>query len=199
MGVTFSIGWCSLSHNRGRFPVVISFQMTSRGIVYDWLTMPFLLPFFLLHLWTLCPEVSCYYFYYLRKYNDNPHKNNNTTNQTSNDTIQCQYSHTSCNSKILRHKKHTHFSDTIGTSYQNPIKEIIKPICFITNRITGNHPKNKNAYRNNYFKRLWRYISASWHNSRRSSNISQNFSISLPEEQATSTKLMVTTPWLNLP
>ena len=105
----------------------------SRGIVYDWLTMPFLLPFFLLHLWTLCPEVSCYYFYYLRKYNDNPHKNNNTTNQTSNDTIQCQYSHTSCNSKILRHKKHTHFSDTIGTSYQNPIKEIIKPICFIAN------------------------------------------------------------------
>ena len=69
----------------------------------------------------------------LRKYNDNPHKNNNTTNQTSNDTIQCQYSHTSCNSKILRHKKHTHFSDTIGTSYQNPIKEIIKPICFIAN------------------------------------------------------------------
>ena len=95
--------------------------------------MPFLLPFFLLHLWTLCPEVSCYYFYYLRKYNDNPHKNNNTTNQTSNDTIQCQYSHTSCNSKILRHKKHKHFSDTIGTSYQNPIKEIIKPICFIAN------------------------------------------------------------------
>ena len=92
--------------------------------------MPFLLPFFLLHLWTLCPEVSCYYFYYLRKYNDNPHKNNNTTNQTSNDTIQCQYSHTSCNSKILRHKKHTHFSDTIGTSYQNPIKEIIKPLLY---------------------------------------------------------------------
>ena len=111
----------------------VMFQMTSRGIVYDWLTMPFLLPFFLLHLWTLCPEVSCYYFYYLRKYNDNPHKNNNTTNQTSNDTIQCQYSHTSCNSKILRHKEHAHFSDTIGTSYQNPIKEIIKPICFIAN------------------------------------------------------------------
>lgn len=85
---------------------------------------------FLLHLWTLCPEVSCYYFYYLRKYNDNPHKNNNTTNQTSNDTIQCQYSHTSCNSKIVRHKKHTHFSDTIGTSYQNPIKEIIKPLLY---------------------------------------------------------------------
>ena len=100
--------------------------------------MPFLLLFFLLHLWTLCPEVSCYYFYYLRKYNDNPHKNNNTTNQTSNDTIQCQYSHTSYNTKILRHKKHTHFSDTVGTSYHNPIKEIIKPICFIANRITGN-------------------------------------------------------------
>ena len=114
--------------------------------------MPFLLLFFLLHLWTLCPEVSCYYFYYLRKYNDNPHKNNNTTNQTSNDTIQCQYSHTSCNSKILRHKKHTHFSDTVGASYQNPIKEIIKPICFIANWITGNHPQNKNAYLNNYFK-----------------------------------------------
>jgi hypothetical protein len=116
--------------------------------------MPFLLLFFLLHLWTLCPEVSCYYFYYLRKYNDNPHKNNNTTNQTSNDTIQCQYSHTSCNSKILRHKKHTHFSDTVGASYQNPIKEIIKPICFIANWITGNHPQNKNTYRNNYFKAL---------------------------------------------
>ena len=114
--------------------------------------MPFLLLFFLLHLWTLCPEVSCYYFYYLRKYNDNPHKNNNTTNQTSNDTIQCQYSHTSCNSKILQHKKHTHFSDTVGASYQNPIKEIIKPICFIANWITGNHPQNKNTYRNNYFK-----------------------------------------------
>lgn len=96
--------------------------------------------------------VSCYYFYYLRKYNDNPHNNNNTTNQTSNDTIQCQYSHTSCNSKVLRHKKQTHFSDTIGTSYQNPIKKIIKPICFIANRITGNHPQNKNTQRNNYFK-----------------------------------------------
>ena len=107
---------------------------------------------FFLHLWTLCPEVSCYYFYYLRKYNDNPHKNNNTTNQPSNNTIQCQYSHTSCNSKILRYKKHTHFSDTIRTSYQNPIEEIIKPICFIANRITGNHPQNKNTYRKNYFK-----------------------------------------------
>ena len=114
--------------------------------------MPFLLLFFFYTFWTLCPEVSCYYFYYLRKYNDNPHKNNNTTNQTSNDTIQCQYSPTSCNFKILRHKKHTHFSDTIGTSYQNPIKEIIKPICFIANRITGNDPQNKNTYRNNYFK-----------------------------------------------
>lgn len=114
--------------------------------------MPFLLLFFLLHLWTLYPEVSCYYFYYLRKYNDNPHKNNNTTNQTSNDTIQCQYSHTSCNTKILRHKEHAHFSDTIRTSNQNPIEEIIKSIGFIANRITGNHPQNKNAYRNNYFK-----------------------------------------------
>ena len=114
--------------------------------------MPFLLLFFLLHLWTLCPEVSCYYFYYLRKYNDNPHKNNNTTNQSSNNTVQCQDSHTSGNPKILWHKKHTHFSDAIKTADQNPIKEIIKPICFITNRITGNHPQNKNAYRNNYFK-----------------------------------------------
>lgn len=114
--------------------------------------MPFLLPFFLLHLWTLCPDVSCYYFYYLRKYNDNPHKNNNTTNQTSNDTIQCQYSHTSCNSKILRYKKHTHFSETIRTSYQNPIEEIVNPLGFITDRITGDHPQPKNAQRDNYFK-----------------------------------------------
>ena len=112
----------------------------------------FFVALFLLHLWSMCPEVSCYYFYYLRKYNDNPYKNNNTTNQTSNDTIQCQYSHTSCNTKIFRHKKHTHFSDTIGTSYQNPIEKIIKPICFIANRITCNHPQNKNTYRNNYFK-----------------------------------------------
>ena len=114
--------------------------------------MPFLLLFFLLHLWTLCPEVSCYYFYYLRKYNDNPRKNNNTTNQSSNNTVQCQDSHTSGNPKILWHKKHTHFSDAIKTADQNPIKEIIKPICFIANWITGNHPQNKNTYRNNYFK-----------------------------------------------
>ena len=114
--------------------------------------MPFLLPFFLLHLWTLCPEVSRYYFYYLRKYNDNPHKNNNTTNQTSNDTIQCPYSHTSCISKILRYKKHTHFSETIRTSYQNPIEEIVNPLGFITDQITDDHPQPKNAQRDNYFK-----------------------------------------------
>ena len=48
-------------------------------------------------------------------------------------------------------------------------------------------------------RRLWRSISARWHSSNRSSKICQNFSMSPPEDSATSGRLMVTTPWLKRP
>ena len=40
---------------------------------------------------------------------------------------------------------------------------------------------------------------ALWHNSSLSSKIFQNFFKSFPDDSATSTKFIVTTPWLNLP
>ena len=43
------------------------------------------------------------------------------------------------------------------------------------------------------------HINALWHSSNLSSIISQNLSMSPSEEQATSTRLMVTTPWLKRP
>ena len=94
--------------------------------------------------WTLCPEVSSYHFYYLRKYLCNSHYHNNATYQTTNYTVKCKYTHASGNSKILWYQIQTHFPDTVRASHQYPVKEIIKPFCFAAYRITGNRPECQN-------------------------------------------------------
>ena len=69
------------------------------------------------------------YLYYLHQHHNHSQNYNHTANQTTYNTVQCQYSYTSCNSEIFWYENHTHFSDPIRTADQYPIQEKIKSSC----------------------------------------------------------------------